>query len=72
MLFQGPGRTHYGYRLLQKEISDGEGTTKAFFLLHLLIVIGSFSCISVKLPEPAYVNPELPAAQEGPPYPILN
>lgn len=48
------------------------GENRAFFLLHLFIAIWSFSCISVKLPGPAYMNLKLPAAREEPPYPILN
>lgn len=45
-----------------------EGENGAFFLLHLLIAVWSFNCISVKLPEPACVNPPPPAAR--PPCPI--
>lgn len=33
------------------------GKMELFFLLHLLLAIWSFSCISVKLPEPACINP---------------
>lgn len=36
------------------------------------VVIWSFSCISVKLPEPACINLSLPVARGGPPYPVLN
>ena len=34
-------------------------------ILHLLIAIWSFCCVSTKLPEPACVNPRPPAARGG-------